>query len=317
MSVPLIVGIGVAGLLGGLATYSNISGKIAERRVPADGSFVDVEGARLHYVDVGSGPTIVLVHGLTGQLRNFTHSLVARLAGKYRVIAVDRPGSGHSRWKRPSERGLRGQAGVLRDFLAALGVERPLIVGHSLGGAIALTLAEECPGKLAGLALICPLTQPMQDAPKIFKALTLKSPLSRWAVSQFLAVPVGKLRRKRGLAVAFSPEAAPDDFLVRGGGALAGRPGVFRMACSEIAAVEAELGSIAEGYGKLDLPVAILFGRGDRVLKASVHGTEAAKAIRGARLEVIDGGHMLPVTRPDFVAQWIDEAAKRSGLLEA
>lgn len=54
------------GILAGLVAFSSVSARSAQRRVPPEGRFLDVDGARLHYIDIGSGPTIVMVHGLTG-----------------------------------------------------------------------------------------------------------------------------------------------------------------------------------------------------------------------------------------------------------
>jgi hypothetical protein len=114
-----------AGVVGGLVGYSALAGRRAERLVPRDGRFVEVDGARLHYVDIGSGPAILLVHGLSGQLRNFTYALTERLAGDYRVVAVDRPGSGYSIYTRPGGRGLHAQAAIIGRFIAAVGLDRP------------------------------------------------------------------------------------------------------------------------------------------------------------------------------------------------
>jgi pimeloyl-ACP methyl ester carboxylesterase len=67
-----------------------------ERAVPPLGTVIDLDGARMHYVDRGSGPPIVMIHGLAGNLRNYTYALVDHLTNDFRVIAIDRPGSGYS-----------------------------------------------------------------------------------------------------------------------------------------------------------------------------------------------------------------------------
>ncbi|MCB8829385.1 alpha/beta hydrolase, partial [Escherichia coli] len=82
----------------GLAGYSEWIAREAERLVPPDGVFREVEGARLHYVSLGTPgkPAIVMIHGLGGQLRNFSYAMAQKLADDFRVILVDRPGSGYS-----------------------------------------------------------------------------------------------------------------------------------------------------------------------------------------------------------------------------
>src|SRR5690606_7041590 len=68
----------------------------AERLVPPSGKFITIDGHKVHYVEEGSGPPILFVHGLGGSLFNFSHPLFAELSADFRVMALDRPGSGYS-----------------------------------------------------------------------------------------------------------------------------------------------------------------------------------------------------------------------------
>ncbi len=299
------------GILAGLAAFSSLSARGAQRRVPPEGRFLDVDGARLHYIDIGSGPTIVMVHGLTGQLRNFTYALTEKLVSEYRVIVVDRPGSGYSTYNRVGGRGLDAQASIIGNFIEALKLNRPLLVGHSLGGAVALTLATKRPSLLGGLALIAPLSQPMNEAPRIFRGLLNTSPVRRAIVSRTLAVPIGKLKRKRTLAAVFAPDPVPADFSERGGGILAGRPSAFYAASTEISGAD-DLAEIAAMYGNIPLPVGILFGRDDQILSPGLHGAQTASKIPDAEYEVIEGGHMILITAPDATVSWLRRQAARA-----
>ncbi len=139
-----------------LATW-RIAAK-AERLVPACGKFVEVDGNRIHYVEEGDGRPIVFLHGLGAQLHHFRHTLFGRFGPGYRLIALDRPGSGYSVRAGGATGRLPEQADVVRRFIEELGLERPLIVGHSLGGAIALALATGHPTAICGIALLSPLT---------------------------------------------------------------------------------------------------------------------------------------------------------------
>src|SRR6201991_286105 len=96
MLIPLgIVGIAIVALAG----WSAYVGRKVEEAGPPDGSFADVPGSRLHFLDMRhedeKGPPIVMLHGLMGQMRNFSHSLAGRLAEDHRVILIDRPGWGY------------------------------------------------------------------------------------------------------------------------------------------------------------------------------------------------------------------------------
>ena len=160
-------------LVAGLMLFSGWTARRVEAALPPLGRFVDVDGCRIHYLEQGSGPTLLLIHGLSGNMRNFAHSLVERLKDKYRIILVDRPGSGYSTRPRRASATIRAQADTMARFIEALRLERPLVVGHSLGGAIALSLALNHPEKVAGLALLAPATHPQPQVPSAFRGLAV------------------------------------------------------------------------------------------------------------------------------------------------
>jgi pimeloyl-ACP methyl ester carboxylesterase len=295
------LGVGAAGV--GLAAVSALLGRDAERKVPADGGFIEVDGARLHYIDRGSGPAIVMVHGLGGQIRNFTYALSELLEGEHRLIVVDRPGSGYSKAKPGTTPDIRAQGRLVARLIDKLGLEKPLIVGHSLGGAVALAAALAAPGKIGGLLLLAPLTQPMDQVPEVFRRLQRDSKLSRKLTAWTVGVPFGRLTSKPNLKMIFAPDPVPEDFGLRGGGLLALRPGNLEAAMYDIFAARDDLDALVRRYGELKLPVSILFGRGDRLLKPELHGRTTAAAIAGAEFELIEGGHMLPVTHPQECAR--------------
>lgn len=301
----------VAATAAGLALFSQFQGRRAEAKVPPDGSFVDVPGARLHYVELGDGPPVVMVHGLGGQLRNFSYALAEIVARHHRVVLFDRPRSGYSTVDAGSEPGVIEQAAMIAAGITALGLEKPLYVGHSLGGAVGLALALNHPGVVRALALIAPLTQPQPEPPAVFRGLAAGagSKGARLAVANTLALPMAMLTGPATLKQVFAPEPVAPDFDVRGGGMLALRPGNVAAAMFEIGRASREMEQLQPRYGELSLPVAILFGRGDRVLQFGRDGEKTAGEIARCRLELVDGGHMLPVTQPELTARFIERAA--------
>ncbi len=146
----------------------------AQAAVPPDGQFLDIGAQRVHYVDFGHGPAIVFVHGLCGQLRNFAYLPLAALSRTHRIVLVDRPGSGYSTRSAQSDGDLGAQADAIAGLIDALGLGRPLVVGHSLGGAISLALALDHPQRVGALALIAPLTQPVAEPPAAFRSLAIR-----------------------------------------------------------------------------------------------------------------------------------------------
>ncbi len=288
---------------GGLALWSALAARAANRAVPADGKFVEVDGARIHYVDQGQGPVLLMVHGLMGQLRNFTYALSERLASDYRVIAIDRPGWGHSTFsgRRPN---VLEQGRLIARVADALGLERPVLVGHSLGGAVSLAAALASPERFGALALVAPLTQPVDAPPPQFAGLA--TPVGvRQALSWTLAVPSAMLTGPAVAAAVFAPDPVPADFVTKGGGALSARPQSYRAGSFEVMNSRSEVAWMAAHYPELTLPVGILYGRGDAVLDPALQGEATAATIPGARIELIDGGHMLPVTHPDATAAFV------------
>ena len=141
--IPLVL---FALLIAGLAVWSAVAAARAARAFPPEGEFVELGApfapARLHHVDRGAQrpgvAPIILIHGASGNLRDMTASLVPALEGQTRVIAVDRPGHGWStRGPHPDISDPAMQARAIREAARQLGVERPVVLGHSWGAAVA------------------------------------------------------------------------------------------------------------------------------------------------------------------------------------
>ena len=281
-----------------------------EAAVPPLGRFVQLGPSRLHVVERGSGPcTLVLVHGLGAQLRNFTYALVAHLAPNFRVVCVDRPGCGYSTRPAQVSASLTGQADTIAQLIARLGLEKPIIVGHSYGGAVALALALNHSEAIGALALIAPLTHPQEAPPAAFRDLVIHSKFLRKLIAWTIAAPVSIAAGGKILDLVFRPDAVPADFPTAAGGLLALRPGQFFAASSDLVSVNDSLPAMVGRYPSIRLPVAILFGRNDAILSHEDHGIAMQSRIEGLTVSLVDGGHMLPLTAPQETARWIAEFA--------
>jgi pimeloyl-ACP methyl ester carboxylesterase len=286
-----------------------------ESVLPPQGRFVDVPGARLHIREFDGGdptlPPLLLVHGLAGQLAHYTYGVTDRLAGRYRIIAVDRAGSGFSTRTPGTPADLHTQAAMLAALIEQLKLERPVVVGHSLGGALSLALALRHPRHVGALALIAPLTHMQEQVPPVFKGLTILSPTWRKIVAWTLAIPASIKNSRATLDVVFGPEAVPADFATRGGGLLGLRPSAFLSASDDLRSLPECLPAQQTRYEELTLPVSILYGKDDRILDWRANGQALADKVRAATLQLIEGGHMLPITNPDATAAFIDTAARQ------
>jgi pimeloyl-ACP methyl ester carboxylesterase len=300
-----------AGVVAGLVIFSAWTASRVETALPPRGKFVNIAGARIHYWEKGAGPPIVMVHGLGGQSGNFAFGVVEKLMDEFRVIAMDRPGAGYSTRESDASAPLRKQAKFVADFIRALGLEKPLLVGHSLGGAISLAVALDYPEAISGLALLAPLTRVPPQVPEPFRPLDIESSFLRAMLARTVGVPMGIVRGPKIVKMIFAPEAVPADFATRGGGLLTLRPSHFYSVSTDLVAADRDLPGMAARYGTIHVPVGILYGTSDGVLDYREHGEAMTREVPGLRLELIEGGHMLPVTRPEATAEFIREEARR------
>jgi pimeloyl-ACP methyl ester carboxylesterase len=295
-----------------LALFSHWVGARVDQAFPATYEVLEVEGERIHYRSLGSGPAIVMVHGLGGQMKHFDYLPLQQLAAHYRVVLLDRPGSGVSPRRDDGKAAIAAQGRLVAGFIRALQLPQPpLLVGHSLGGAIVLAAALHDPDCAAGLALLAPLTHFSPRIPAPFRALGIRTPRLRRLFAQLFAIPRGILASRKTLEMVFGPDPAPPDFGLRGGGLLTLRPRAFYATSTDMCAVETDLPRQQGRYGELRLPVFVLFGDADRVLDWQENGEALQRKLPQAQLELVPGaGHMLPVTRASETAAWLERAAR-------
>lgn len=321
MSLLIYVAVFVALLVSGGALWTRSLTRKAMRLVPQAGQMQAVTGGALHYVDTGptntgptntgpgDGATIVLIHGLAGQLQHFTYGVVDRLKDDYRVIALDRPGCGYSQVDGGGA-SLGDQARMIDDLLGHLGVQRAVIVGHSLGGAVALRMALDAPGRVAGLALLSPLANVLTQTPDTLKGLQITTPWLRRLLAETLAVPMARLATAKVLTQVFDPETCPDDFMLRAGAILGYRPKAFLTTSADMATVQRDMPAQTARYAdELSTPGAILFGEGDSTLSPQQHG--AGMMVYGLSCATLpERGHMIPITAPEACADFIRATAR-------
>lgn len=169
-----VIGSLFAGLVA-LLRRGGLHEDLAWEDIDKPGRIIDIDGYAVHYIDEGSGPAIVLIHGLGGHTYHYRR-MMAPLARSHRVIAVDLKGYGYS--ERDANAGLShsDQVAMVRELLQRLGVERAVFVGHSMGGLIVQRFAATHPEMVEAAVLAASATG---DEPRI-----------RWLMPKFLLRPI-------------------------------------------------------------------------------------------------------------------------------
>jgi len=277
--------------LGACALFGFIHARLAERRFPPRGRFISVHGDRLHYVQAGSGPDVVLIHGTALTLDDMLAGPFDLLAQRYRVTAVDRPGHGHS--SPTPEASAEAQAGRVREVVRALSLVRPVVLGHSLGGAVALAYAIQWPEEVSGVVAIAPYAYPDWTAVHFYAALhdlpLVGSFLSHtlFAVTDVVASPLTS-------RFTFAPKAPPCRFREQFPLSMTSKPSATRQDGRDVMAVLRSAFRLQRRYAGLRTPVEVIAGGADLVVSPRRHACRLARELGpSTRLAIVKSvGHM-------------------------
>jgi len=264
---------------------------------------IELHGHRVSYRVAGEGPVILLIHGIAGRSEQWLDSM-AILAQEHTVLAPDLLGHGHSAKPR-GDYSLGAYASGLRDLMIALGYARATVVGHSLGGGIALQFAYQFPERTDRLVLVSSGGLGREVHP-LLRAATLPGaelvlPLISNATVRDAGTAVSQAVGRLGF------RAGPDiaEF-ARGYGSLA--DGDARSAfLHTLRAVIDPGGQRVNASDRLylaeDMPTLIVWGRRDPIITVR-HAGVAHRGMPGSRLEVFDeAGHFPQLDEPVRFAQ--------------
>ena len=304
-------GLQTAALLGfaGLAAsmlYVQSKQRSVERDHPPEGKFIEVDGVRLHYIERGEGPALVLLHGNGLTASDFAISgLLDSAARPYRVFAFDRPGFGHS--ERPDNRAWtpEEQARLFYKALHQMGVERPIVLGHSWGTLVALAMALDFPKYVRAITLMSGYYYPSRR-----RDSAVLSPQAMPGLGQLLRNTVGpligRLLWSRLVKRSFAPAPVPERFHQMPKW-MALRPSQLGASSAEMAIMAPSAKRLAERYRELTLPIAIIAGRGDRIVDVGHNALRLHEEIQHSELILEDHvGHMPHYADPHKVMAAIE-----------
>ena len=286
-----------------LLRHARIYSDRVERLWPATGHFIEAGGARLHVLEAGpaDGPRVLLIHGASANLRELWGALASTLVRDHRVIAYDRPGYGHSRRAKNGAEKLAQQARVAAEVLRASGDGPAIVVAHSLGAAVALRLALDAPGLVAGLVLIAPASHPY-PGPNAWWARMAAAPLLGDCFCAAIIPWIGPIAGRSGIANNFAPSPVPAGYYQDAGVGLIFRPAAFQASARDVCATNAEFAAQAPSYPEIFAPAVIVTGDVDKVVSPKRHARALALDLPAAELVIApSAGHMPHRLRADLV----------------
>ena len=305
----------IVGLLVGLGVFSAVRNRRTEKAFPAMGNFVEVQGAKLHYYEMGTRserPSIVLIHGASGNLRDFVVSIMPELAKTHHVIAFDRPGHGWSeRVARADISDPAAQAEIIHEALCSLGIERPVLLGHSWGGGLASAYALAYPDALSGLLVLSGATHAWDGDVAWYHGL-VKAPILGWLFLRTLLVPASLKLTNQGVVGNFAPDRAPEGYAQSMGLELLFRPQNFRHNSEDVRGLQDYLRAQSVDYGNIRVPTIVITGNRDKTLWAKLHSYALHEQVAGSELIKLQGvGHMPHHVHGDIVIDALDRLVRR------
>lgn len=256
------------------------------------GEVREIDGERLHFIDQGSGPAVVLIHGF-GASGFSWREIIGDLAGSRRVIVPDLPGFGFSERRPVWPLTLQQHARRIARLMDELGIERAAVVGHSMGGGVAARLAIQFPGKVDRLVFVASIDPGEEQwasgahlvGPALFvTGLGLAIPAATRAASR---LAVRSMVWDREYATEEVIHGYCDPLLIPGTGA-----------CLRKLAVDTREEPPADLSG-VSVPALVISGASDRGIPPAT-GERIAAAIPGARHIIIENaGHLIPEEQPD------------------
>jgi pimeloyl-ACP methyl ester carboxylesterase len=255
--------------------------------------YVDAAGLRTHVAEWGAGEPVLLIHGASSDMGVWLPTIAPMLEERFRVTAYDRPGMGFTARRPPRAETLEVQAKVAAGVIEQLGLRRPIVVGHSWGGAVALRLVLDRPDLASGLVLIAPVAYEWPGGVS-WHLHWSSHPVIGDLFNHVITRPFANAAVRSGLTGAFGPSPVPENYLETASSLRAVRPAAMRANSLDMMAAKREIIGQQARYGEIAAPVALLAGDGDTVVSTMIHSVKLAQTLPDARLDVVQGAGHLP-----------------------
>ena len=293
-------------LLGLPYAYTQITINEIENKYPPLGNYKKINNLNIHYTDIGAGPLVVLLHSQPANERQF-YLLKEQLKKNYRVISIDRPGMGYSEGpKEKTEIRLSLQAKIISKLIKDITQEKPLVVGHSYGGALALAYALNNEDDIKGLILVNTASHAWPSDKVWLPFKIISSPLIGNIFSNTYAMIYGKSTIEQSANDNFPNNLPSKNYMENVAGELTLRPQNLRSYAFDAINLRNALKEQSKKYYKIKLPITIIAGSNDRVTPNKIHSFQLHQEIKHSSLIKVDGvEHSIPELKPGVIEEEI------------
>ena len=297
------VALGVAACLGYYQQY-----KVAQT-CPAPGKFIAVENNTIHYIEREGGEIpVVLLHGASSNARDWKNSLFDYLPQRFHLVAIDRPGLGHSH--REAGLALPRQTQLIHQTIQALQLHRPILVVHSLSGVIGARLLSDHPRYYQGLVIIAGAVYPIGDGASWYTKLAVLPGLGH--IFRYAIIPaLAPLISPESIQDSFYPQAVIENYADQTCLELLFSPDRFLANADDLNQIRAYLDASYPLYTKIQAPVSLIYGSQDQIIAQFTHAGGFKYVVPHARYIMLPNiGHVPHYFHQDIVRKEIERISE-------
>jgi len=284
--------------------------EIREKCTPS-GAFIEVDGHALHYLErPGGKESVVFLHGASSNALQWKYSIFTDIPKRYRLIALDRPGLGHS--ERPDPMSLLEQTRLIHKTIVSFELERPILVAHSLAGAIGARLLSEYPLQYRGLVLVAGVVYPVGSGASWYTRLATAPVLGH--VFRHAIVPVfAPFFAPSMVKTTFAPNPVADKYAESTCLDVLFIPDRFLANASDLNQIRPFLDQSYPHFQTINLPVSMLYGVDDQVIYQFSHaGGFTYQVPHAVPVMIPDMGHHPHFFRADLLVRELDRIRQQN-----
>ena len=295
-----------------------------EGKYPPRGDFVDVETARIHFLtrkkvanieNQGNAP-VVLIHGSSGSSADMELAFFDAFPDDIDLYAFDRPGIGWSKTKlSPLEMSNpMKQAEAIHMAVKKLKLDKPIIVGHSWGGAVAIAYAKQFGNEISGAVSLAGVAYPWKG-PYGWYDLLLTTPVFNHIFTRLFLNKMGQLYVPLSIKAIFEPEAARGDYREGAQAEIILRPSTIINNSYYSLNLRRHLKTMSEKYNDIKTPLLIVAGNRDYIVHSKSQSERLHNEVAGSEYMLFKGaGHMPHHTQTQILAEKIGRMSKGEAL---